>query len=90
MTVRAAHVLAPLALNLGQQLQEVMVELHDDDVGNVEEEEDEGLVPLQLPVPGKPDEQHDGEAIDHRVSGEWAPVEVQDLPREDCAQCYDD
>ena len=66
------------------------VKLHEDDVANVEKEEDECFVPLELSVPGKPDEDGNGETVDQRVSRERTPVQVQSLTRQHCTQSYDD
>ena len=79
-----------MAFNLGKQSEKVGVKLHDDDVANVEKEEDECFVPLELSVPGKHDEDGNGETIDQRVSCERTPVQGQDLTRQHCTQSYDD
>lgn len=48
---------AEATLQFAQKLHEVRIELHDDNVEDVEEKQCQSLVPLHLPVPGEPDKQ---------------------------------
>ena len=51
------HLPAPPTLDQGQELHQVGVHLHDQDVDNVQDEHDECFVPVEHTVPGEPDKE---------------------------------
>ena len=67
--------LVTLLLQAGEHLEELAlehhVELHEDDVAEVPEEEDQGLVPLDLVVQEEDDEDNEGDGVEGGVTDEW-------------------
>ena len=53
------YLLAPPTLNQGQELHQVRVHLHDQDVDNVQDEHDECFIPVEHTIPGEPDKEGD-------------------------------
>lgn len=89
-TATYMYVPAPVALSSTQKQHEVVVELHDHNIDCVDQQQNQHLIPFQFPVPGKPDKQGNGQAIDHRVSDQRSPVQVQRCSRQDGTQGNDD
>ena len=55
------------------------VDDHEADVEWVEQQQDDGLVVLEVTVPREPDETADRQRVEERVSDQGSPVQVQHL-----------
>ena len=73
------YIPAPFTFYLLQKFQQIRVELHDDNISNIEQEQDQCFPPLKLAIPGKSNKYSNRQSIHKCISEERSPVQVQGL-----------
>ena len=57
------------------------INLHEDEIDDVEDDKDERLPPGELRVPREDDETHQGQTVEETITRQRAPVQIKNLWR---------